>query len=406
MRSVRALPLLATAVFAGEIEIGSDKPFQTNLSSCGNCWMNERVWSPVEQNYVSTGGTSHMCITGVSAKSVNQGANDAPYIPTDMNTTATAWTIVQIKEAFAMAPHVSFEHLFCGEYLAGYKDGKGHNSTTGAMMGPYILGEEKDPESVTYGPDGPGYENGDWGYPDRSGTGAACVRAKTVDAIVEADREVYAEYLKYGSSGRDAPGGGGHEGGPEGVPNGYASSYAIVSGTPVWQQRKWGTGHVSGSADLPANWCRSQMKQMLCHVAFPQVRQHTAFAANSNQAQTDRAYGRVRSVDYDTCKSVMQVCARRQPSGNETGSDFMAPEFSSTLGMFIQRNDTANIKGEKELQVDRVCDFWRIGLGLAKAGTGVGEQKVDGDMAQFGSATRVSVGYLVALVLLVVSNGI
>lgn len=408
MKSVGVVPLLATAAFAGDRTIDKDVPLHANNtdSSCGNCWMRSVVWSPSQGMYVEApagvgGISSYMCVTGLNAEAVNQGTNDAPYIPTEANTTATAWTIQRIKDAFALDPKASFDHLFCAEYLSQYKDGRGHNSTTGDLFNSwYVAGEKDDPDKVAYGPDGPGYVNGDWGYPDRAGTGAACVRAKTVDAIIEADREVYAEWLKYGSSGKDAAGGEGHEGGPEGVPNGYASGYAINSGPPNWQYRKWGTGYYSGS-DLPANWCKSQMKQMLCHIAFPQVKQISASADNNVLTDTDRALGMVRSVDYSSCKSIMQTCVRRQPSGNETNSDYIAPEFASTLGQFLMRNDTADIKGDKELQCDRPCDFWRIGLGIAKAGTGVGHNENEGDMAQFGSAARVSVGYLVALILLV-----
>jgi len=207
-----------------------------------------------------------------------------------------------------------------------------------------------------------------------AGSGAACVRNMSREAILQADKDVLYHYREFATS--------------TGNRWGYPSSYASPGKTPENVQQ-FGTGW---GGDIPQNWCGSYMMDMLCHVAFPQVLGHVF----DNETDGNQYFfGRIRAVDQDSCENVMSACFRRQPPDDETGGDFTPPEMRvSTVGAFRKRlvapelwvhedfpkNSTLypveyNMPPENmSMEVTKWCELWKGGYGLARAGTGVSSE--------------------------------
>eukprot|EP01062_Namystynia_karyoxenos_P029679 TRINITY_DN2226_c0_g1_i4.p1 TRINITY_DN2226_c0_g1~~TRINITY_DN2226_c0_g1_i4.p1 ORF type:complete len:454 (+),score=130.76 TRINITY_DN2226_c0_g1_i4:111-1364(+) len=408
MRAAAALVFLVAGA-AAQIDVEEENQYANWENSCGNCWVRNWYWQPASSTtgaadwVLPTTPVREYCVTGVMDQHLNTGSGQWPGMPTKSNTTASAWTISQIKAAFDADSSADFNELFCADYLGGYKDGLGTDETNGYTLGDtpvmQVIGSTSNSTAsqLTYGPDK--------GRLDRSGTGAACVRAKTVAAVRQADAEARQEYIKWGSSGVDAIMGG--EAGPDGTPNGYASAYAVAKGDHTWQTKKWGTGH--DGADVPSNWCGVYMKKLFCHVAFPQVSSwndtntnchpstsQNCGANNNVETDTDLAVGRVRPADWGDCKALHEVCARRQPEdGVETNSGFRPKEAKNTFADWLARTENPTMTGE--LKAGRICDYWRLGFGLAKAGTGVATERTY-DTARFGSsAGRTAAALLLPL---------
>lgn len=198
-----------------------------------------------------------------------------------------------------------------------------------------------------------------------AGSGAACVRAPTKAAILQADADVLLHYQKFGTSNNQAWG--------------YPSSYAAPGKAPP-NVELFGTGW---GGDVPQNWCRSYMMDMLCHVAFPQV---LGSVENNETGRAQYMHGRIRAVDQDSCENVMSACLRRQPPDSEpedeTAGDFTPYEMRvPTAGAFrvqLVSPDTAkyNLPAENmSMEVLKFCKLWKGGYGLARAGTGVASEE-------------------------------
>eukprot|EP01061_Rhynchopus_euleeides_P041561 TRINITY_DN72738_c0_g1_i1.p1 TRINITY_DN72738_c0_g1~~TRINITY_DN72738_c0_g1_i1.p1 ORF type:complete len:349 (+),score=112.00 TRINITY_DN72738_c0_g1_i1:93-1049(+) len=177
--------------------------------------------------------------------------------------------------------------------------------------------------------------------PDADNLAGVCIRNTTVgqkwNSILEADTEAKAAWEWFGT------------------PEGYQKSTPEEHGTPSPDYMKlWGSGR---SGNSPANWCGAYMKEMLCHIAFPQ------WAGNVTELNHRFFPGaplgqRVRPVSSGSCSTLMNNCNRRQP---KPLSD--APAWLTT---YLPNN------GEEDMDNGFYCDAWNRGLHLARAGTGVG----------------------------------
>lgn len=206
-----------------------------------------------------------------------------------------------------------------------------------------------------------------------AGSGAACVRDMSKEAILQADRDVLQHYRDFATS--------------TGNRWGYPSSYASPGKIPENVQQ-FGTGW---GGDIPQNWCGSYMMDMLCHVAFPQVLGHVF---NNETDGNQYFFGRIRAVDQDSCENVFSACFRRQPPDDETG-DFTPYEMRvSTAGAFRKRLMAPDLYFHEDfpknqttypvtydmppenmsMEVTKWCQLWKGGYGLARAGTGVASE--------------------------------
>eukprot|EP01060_Flectonema_neradi_P007011 TRINITY_DN14846_c1_g1_i1.p1 TRINITY_DN14846_c1_g1~~TRINITY_DN14846_c1_g1_i1.p1 ORF type:complete len:331 (+),score=64.09 TRINITY_DN14846_c1_g1_i1:42-1034(+) len=227
------------------------------------------------------------------------------------------------QEELARWDSKQYRNLFCHEYLSQYK-----TPTLSSRLGGVCV------RNIT--------EGGKW------------------NAILEADKE--AQEL--------------HEH--------FATQYGYQKSAPKYKDPELDAGHLtwgSGSTgSSPANWCHQYMKQMLCHIAFPQ------FAGNEDDlamTPTSFAYTNggapVRPVCSEDCKSMMDNCNRRQPCpSTQFVQDLFDAGNAATInpGMFDPSQD-----GEEELTNDYYCASWNRGIGLARAGTGVGEGTFDNEEA-------------------------
>eukprot|EP01063_Lacrimia_lanifica_P039143 TRINITY_DN8524_c0_g1_i1.p2 TRINITY_DN8524_c0_g1~~TRINITY_DN8524_c0_g1_i1.p2 ORF type:complete len:321 (+),score=145.57 TRINITY_DN8524_c0_g1_i1:60-1022(+) len=114
----------------------------------------------------------------------------------------------------------------------------------------------------------------------------------------------------------------------------------------------WGSGRDGAN---PNNWCSAYMREMLCHVAFPQF----AGDAVSNITAANRGNGaHVRPVGREKCLSMMDNCNRHQPIPYENAN-------------VTWLENMPYIEHQQDMDNSLYCDSWNRGFHIAKAGTGV-----------------------------------
>eukprot|EP01065_Artemidia_motanka_P004429 TRINITY_DN120_c5_g1_i1.p1 TRINITY_DN120_c5_g1~~TRINITY_DN120_c5_g1_i1.p1 ORF type:complete len:407 (+),score=135.86 TRINITY_DN120_c5_g1_i1:84-1223(+) len=311
---MRAAACAALALAMGTRAEDSGAPSRPSGASaneygCGNCFKAVNGVNAICNTNVDTG-------IGNGDWQVKPGQSQVSTGTGFVEVQARGLTVSRIKEITGDA----WDGMFCRSYLSKYKTG-----TSGA----------------------------------EAGSGAACVRAPTKQAILNADRDAKMHHRKFATS--------------SGMAWGYPSSYGLVGGNASDEVMNFGTGR---GGDAPANWCGSFMRDMLCHVAFPQV---LGTVNNSESGVTKLFEGRLRVVDGDSCDSLMEVCVRRQPPSDETSNDFIPPELdnvhAAVFDTVLANNaalTTAQGKLGKQMKIDAWCELWRSGWGLSRAGTGVG----------------------------------
>eukprot|EP00754_Rhynchopus_humris_P041200 Rhum_TRINITY_DN24805_c0_g1::Rhum_TRINITY_DN24805_c0_g1_i1::g.180223::m.180223 len=213
--------------------------------------------------------------------------------------------------------------------------------------------------------------------------GVGCVRDASREAILAADKEARKHYIEFGTE------------------NGYPSAYAMVKSQHLSDEAiKFG---VDGEGDIPSNWCSVYMRSMLCQVAFPQVILDPKAVDNKlSKGQVEEARGKVRSVEYDSCKNIFNHCNRKAPWSEETKSSHVSPLFKNNMGRALFIEDTVG-ELENKIDVSFYCEAWRKGWGLAAAGTGVSDQnteltvKYEAGSSAVASMLLVIVGLVAAL---------
>ncbi|KAJ9455656.1 hypothetical protein DIPPA_07473 [Diplonema papillatum] len=144
----------------------------------------------------------------------------------------------------------------------------------------------------------------------------------------------------------------------------FGTSYGYQKAAPKFKEQeddgnlRWGSGR---TGSVPANWCANFMKDMLCHVAFPQFADTRASIATGTGVGT-----LVRPVCSDDCENLMDNCNRHQPDPYENVEVPWLQGFES---------DT-----EESLDNVLYCKAWNKGYHLARAGTGVAEGDDNNDV--------------------------
>jgi len=215
-------------------------------------------------------------------------------------------SIDHVRTKDAPAHRTTFDDLFCASYLRGYK-----NPT-----------DAKNP--------------------------GVCIRnnldvGKKWDSIVAADADAKAHHEMYGTA------------------NDYQRTAAKHKSSPNSFQTMWGSG---AEGSNPNNWCSAYMKEMMCHVAFPQFSgnaEQVTGTATAESAEGFEAF--VRPVGVEACESMMDNCNRRWPRPYKATIDELTDEAGRPALTFTQMI----------LDQDNTmwCSIWNRGFGLAQAGTGV-----------------------------------
>ena len=175
-----------------------------------------------------------------------------------------------------------------------------------------------------------GYKN-----PAFGGQGGVCIRdgtpGKMWDAIVAADNEAKALWELFGTS------------------EGYMKSTPKAKTIDNAENAKFGSGH---SGDNPANWCSAYMKELLCHVAFPQWTGTRSEWEDTTMTAVTGKGQRVRPVGLSECTGMMDTCNRHQPEPYNAEVSWINVFFPT--------------EGKNKLDNKLYCEAWNKGFGLAR----------------------------------------
>ena len=83
-----------------------------------------------------------------------------------------------------------------------------------------------------------------------------------------------------------------------------------------------------------------------------------------SKGQVEEARGKVRSVEYDSCKNIFNHCNRKAPWSEETKSSHVSPLFKNNMARALFIEDTV-AELENKIDVSFYCEAWRKGWGLA-----------------------------------------
>eukprot|EP01062_Namystynia_karyoxenos_P000162 TRINITY_DN1004_c0_g3_i1.p2 TRINITY_DN1004_c0_g3~~TRINITY_DN1004_c0_g3_i1.p2 ORF type:complete len:442 (+),score=157.20 TRINITY_DN1004_c0_g3_i1:99-1424(+) len=266
---------------------------------------------------------------------------------------------------------------------------------------------------------------GKYRNPRSTNFAGVCIRDNTKGnrwrSIVQADREAKAAWEYFGNilgsvvTPLTAENGGYQKATPEYRPATNNS----------WNTR-WGSG---GYGSLPPNWCAEYMKEMICHISFPQYAGPTPtdqaawIAGNTPYSASDTNIDQrhVRPVCGDWCGSIMDLCNRAEPRYDQTEgttADYAYPWLQDNYtgmgllkGYNLQNLSRKIQPGENYVRGNLReygesngfwCDIWNSGYHIAQAGTGVGygsDQDLEGpeDSSRFCASWNAAPGFAPAL---------
>ena len=178
--------------------------------------------------------------------------------------------------------------------------------------------------------------------------GGVCIRNDTVGAryssILEADANARTVWEWFGTS-----------------ENYQRSAPKVKDLDPTSEFVRWGTGH---SGTSPANWCSAYMREMLCHIAFPQfagTEQDLHPSQVSGRSYQDQG-ARVRPVCRDACLTLMDNCNRREPNPASQILPQIVEASTRITANSVYNTDDADV----ELSNSNWCKIWNKGVGVAQ----------------------------------------
>ena len=189
-----------------------------------------------------------------------------------------------------------YQDLFCGAYISGYKN------------------------------------------PNADGLAGVCIRNNATgskwDSIVEADNAAAARWAYFSSI------------------NGYQKSVKAEH-TPSSDDFNtlWGSGR---SGDSPNNWCSEYMKEMICHISFPQWAGQYSDLGSADFDGTRNKGHLVRPVASSTCTSMMDNCNRQEPFPYSGVVDF--------IRTVVGNDDDADESRDNSFY----CKAWNLGYDIAQ----------------------------------------
>eukprot|EP00760_Papus_ankaliazontas_P017175 PhM_4_TR17054/c0_g1_i1/m.18419 len=226
-------------------------------------------------------------------------------------------SLTELRNIFALGDHAyTLEDLFCYSELARYK-----NPSLPADLRPegYVCLDKMD---------------------KLAGETDAAYARRVQMSIVTRDGNALSLYRKLGG------------------PHGYQRTAEVSRGysqeeIQADENYPFGTG-ASSKDNVPVSWCAVYMREMVCHILFPQ-----GFGAPKDR--------NIRPVCYKHCKSTFQHCNRREFTSGETSDSFKDPELVPTYNRYLAENtsipnEEVFVEGVK-MDNEYYCSTWNWGWG-------------------------------------------